>query len=224
MPRAKKENKILEEDNFSLTQFNAFLRFAYCPAEPLVLNSLIKNNSEEYKELSKGLDSASSEYLSGAMRYFYVCYCIEIEDFNKDANNYLYFQLFSQVGDQQSAALPIYGFYTFDSIMTVIKDIDSMFSVENYNKQIFDTFQNDLFGTADQVIKLMQDWTALKLINFNDLYFQDESAIKNLSNLINYNKKNTRKKTIKKNNIKTLNKTKTRKANQKLKIKNEQQL
>lgn len=103
MPRAKKENKILEEDNFSLTQFNAFLRFAYCPAEPLVLNSLIKNNSEEYKELSKGLDSASSEYLSGAMRYFYVCYCIEIEDFNKDANNYLYFQLFSQVGDQQSA-------------------------------------------------------------------------------------------------------------------------
>jgi predicted transcriptional regulator len=89
--------------------------------------------------------------------------------------------------------------------MTVIKDIDSMFSVENYNKQVFDTFQNDLFGTADQVIKLMQDWTALKLINFNDLYFQDDYAIKNLSNLINYNKstiKKTRAKISKKEKLK----------------------
>lgn len=219
MPRAKKENKILKEDNFSLTKFNASLRFAYCPAEPLVLNPLIRNNSEEYKELSKGLDSVSSEYLSEAMRYFYVCYCIEIEDFNKEANNYLYFQLFSQLGDQQSAALPIYGFYTFDSIMTVIKDIDSMFSVENYNKQVFDTFQNDLFGTADQVIKLMQDWTSLKLINFNDLYFQDDYAIKNLSNLINYNKS-----TIKKTRAKISKKEKSKKSKnnyKKLDTKNE---
>lgn len=229
MSRAKKQDKISEKDSLNLNEFNASLRFAYCPAEPLNLNPLIRNSSDEYKELSKGLDSKSSEYLSGAIRYFYVCYCIEVEDFNKDANNYLYFQLFSQVGDQQSAALPIYGFYNFDSIMAVVKDVDSMFSVENYNKQVFDTFQNDLFGTADQIIKLMQDWTTLKLINFNNLYFQDDSAIKNLSNLITYNKKRVIKKPTIKKDSKPLKKKNTiiktskkpRKVNKKLDKKNE---
>jgi hypothetical protein len=155
----------------------------------LTLTPELKHSTEEFKELSKDLDARCTKYLAAAMKYFYVCYCIKIENFNNEENHYLYFQLFSQVGDQQSAALPIYGFYSYESILSIIKDIDSMFLGENYNKQVFDTFQNELYGTADQIIKLMQDWTSLKLLSFNDMYFKNQSAVESLSYLIKYGKK-----------------------------------
>jgi hypothetical protein len=108
-----------------------------------------------------------------------------IENLNLEDNNYFYFQLFSQIGDQQTGATPVYGFYSDKKILESIKDIDSMFAPEKYDKQIFDTFQNELYGKADEIINLMQQWTLLKLQNFNDSYFRDEVAIKNLYQLIN---------------------------------------
>lgn len=189
MPRPKKETKKIEKNDLDLSKFDATLNFAYCPSEALTLTPELKHSTEEFKELSKDLDARCTKYLAAAMKYFYVCYCIKIENFNNKENHYLYFQLFSQVGDQQSAALPIYGFYSYESILSIIKDIDSMFSGENYNKQVFDTFQNELYGTTDQIIKLMQNWTSLKLLSFNDMYFKNQSAVESLSYLIKYGNK-----------------------------------
>jgi hypothetical protein len=210
MPRSKEQTKKIE-NNFDLSKFNAELNFAYCPSEALTLTPELKHSTEEFKELSKDLDARCIKYLAAAMKYFYVCYCIKIENLNNEENHYLYFQLFSQVGDQQSAALPIYGFYSYESILSIIKDIDSMFVGENYNKQLFDTFQNEFCGTADQIIKSMQDWTSLKLLSFNDMYFKNQSAVESLSYLIKYgnkilnkpsDKKETKKKTPLKKKVK----------------------
>lgn len=219
MPRPKKEIKKIKKNDFDLSKFDATLNFAYCPSEALTLTPELKHSTEEFKQLSKDLDERCTKYLAAAMKYFYVCYCIKIENFNNEENHYLYFQLFSQVGDQQSAALPIYGFYSYESILSIIKDIDSMFLGENYNKQVFDTFQNELYGTADQIIKLMQDWTSLKLLSFNEMYFKNQSAVESLSYLIKYGKKILNKSSDKKTTKKRIAPKKKVKA--KLEPKNE---
>lgn len=194
-----------QNSKFDLSKFDAELNFAYCPSKALTLNSSLMLDSNEFKDLSESIDDKSISYLIGCMKYFYICYCVKIVNLKQDHNNYFYFQLFSQIGDQQSAAQPIYGFYTDEKILESIKDIDAMFYPEEYDKQIFDTFQNELFGGADQIAKLMQDWTDLKLLNFKDLYFKDEDAVKNLYKLIESNKDDKkiakRKKTIKTKSI-----------------------
>ena len=190
MEKIKKPQK---KSKYDLSNFDAVLNFAYCPSKALTIEKSLMHNSQEFKELSGSLDDKSTEYMSSAMKYFYICYSITIENINLEDNNYFYFQLFSQIGDQQAAASPVYGFYNDEKVLESIKDIDSMFYPDQYDKQIFDTFQDELFGKADEIIKLMQEWTELKLLSFNNLYFKDESAIDNLRKLIDYNLKKNAK-------------------------------
>ena len=93
------------------------------------------------------------------------------------------------MGEEQAATSPIYGFYSHDEILSMIKDIDAMFDPEWHERQIFESYVQDLSGSADQLIKLMQEWTSLKLLQFNDLYFQDEKAVFSLYKLIEDSKK-----------------------------------
>ena len=206
MEKIKKPKK---KSKYDLSNFDAELNFAYCPSKALTIQESLLTNTEEFKDLASSLDDESTIYMSMAMKYFYICYSITVENLNLEDNNYFFFQLFSQIGDQQTAANPIYGFYNDEKILESIKDIDSMFIPEEYDKQIFDTFQNELFGKADEIINLMQQWTSLKLKSFNDLYFKDEIAVDNLYKLINYNldkNKNSKSstKTIKRKNIKSI--------------------
>ena len=67
-----------------------------------------------------------------------------------------------------------------------------MFNPEKYDKQIFDTFQSEFYASADQIIKLMQDWTKLKLLSFNDLYFKDKKTVESLYKLIEHNNEITK--------------------------------
>ena len=198
-------SKKKQNSEFDLSKFDAVLNFAYCPSIALTIEQPTINNTQEFKELSDSLDDKSTHYMSLAMKYFYICYSITIENINLEDNNYFYFQLFSQIGDQQTAADPIYGFYNDEKILESIKDIDSMFYPDQYDKQIFDTFQDELFGKADEIIKLMQQWTELKLLSFNNLYFKDKSVVDNLYKLIDYNLK----KNAKVADVKTTRKTRS---------------
>jgi len=210
--------KTKSKSEYDLSNFDAVLNFAYCPSIALNIDHSLMINSNEFKQLSESLDDESTRYMSKAMKYFYICYSITIENTQLLHNNYFYFQLFSQIGDQQNAADPIYGFYNDEKILESIKDIDSMFYPEKYDKQIFDTFQSDLCASADQIIKLMQDWTTLKLKSFNDLYFKDKKTVENLYRLIEHNNEITKRnaakikpktnKPVKKAPIKSIKKSK----------------
>jgi hypothetical protein len=54
------------------------------------------------------------------------------------------------------------------------------------HRRVFDTIQNETRGSADDLIKMMQEWTEIKLAYFNNLYFKNEKAIESLYRLINY--------------------------------------
>jgi len=180
------DKKIKNKIEPDISKINAALNFAYCPSAALKINTNYMQNSQEFIDLSKGLDKESVFYMSNAMRYFYICYSLKLEGVNPDfeKSNYFYFQLFSQIGDQQAASQPVYGFFEDEKIFDLIKDIDSLFEPEKYNKQIFDSFQEEIFANASELIKLMQEWTDLKLSVFNNLYFKDANAVENLYKLI----------------------------------------
>ena len=69
--------------------------------------------------------------------------------------------------------------------MSMIKDVDNLFSPDTHEKQVFESYLQELEGDASEIIQLMQNWTSLKLLQFNDLYFQDKEAVRNLYELIN---------------------------------------
>jgi hypothetical protein len=196
MPSTRKTKK----DQFDLSSFEATLNFAYCPFNSLIINPSFIRNSSEFADLSKGLDKKSILYMTNAMRYFYICYSIKLENHPSfKESNYFYFQLFSQIGDQQAASQPVYGFYSDEKILDLIKDIDSMFNPDQYDKCIFDTFQGDMMGKANEIIKLMEEWTKAKLIAFNTSYFSDNKAIENLYLLIKRGRQAESRKLNKKN-------------------------
>jgi hypothetical protein len=159
--------------------------FGFCPTRALTASDELTLNSEEIKLLAKECPRNKIKNILGAFRYFYICYCLKIEELDQDNKNYFYLQTFSQIGDQQTPAAPIYGFYNNEEIMSMIKDVDNLFSPDTHEKQIFESYLQELDGDASQLIELMQNWTSLKLLQFNDLYFQDEDAIHNLYQLIN---------------------------------------
>jgi hypothetical protein len=206
MPNTKKTKK----DQFDLSSFEATLNFAYCPSDSLIINSSLMQNSQEFIDLSKGLDKKSISYMTKAMRYFYICYCIKLENHESfKESNYFYFQLFSQIGDQQTASQPIYGFHSDEKTLDLIKDIDSMFNPDQYDKCIFDTFQGQITAKANEIIGLMEEWTKAKLLTFNNSYFNDNEAVENLYLLIKRgNKAESSKKDKKDKKDKTVGKNK----------------
>lgn len=207
MPNTKKT----KNDQFDLSRFEATLNFAYCPSSSLIINSSLMQNSQEFIDLSKGLDKKSVSYMMKAMRYFYICYCIKLENHESfKESNYFYFQLFSQIGDQQTPAQAFYGFHSDEKILDLIKDIDLMFSPDQYDKCIFDTFQGEMTGKANEIISLMEEWTKAKLITFNNAYFNDNAAIENLYLLIKRGNKAESSKKDKKAKLADKNKDKSK--------------
>ena len=182
-----------ESDDQNLNQFSASLNFAFCPLKALIASKKLIEEEEEFKLILKNHPDVNSEYLLNSFRYFYICYSLKIPDIDKECKNYFYFQLFSQIGDQQSPISPIYGFYSNDQILSMIKDIDNIFHPEMHERQIFESYVDELSGGADELIKLMQDWTSLKLIQFNNFYFQDEHAVSNLYKFLENFEKNSKK-------------------------------
>jgi hypothetical protein len=185
MQNKNTKNKLIHAEQPSLKNFSASLVFGFCPRTALIASTELTSNSEEIKLLAKECPRNKIKNILGAFRYFYICYCLKIEELEQDNKNYFYLQTFSQIGDQQTPAAPIYGFYNNEEIMSMIKDVDNLFSPDTHEKQVFESYLQELDGDASQLIELMQNWTSLKLLQFNDLYFQDEDAIHNLYQLIN---------------------------------------
>ena len=169
----------------ALKDFQASLVFGFCPLNALSASYELFNSSEEIKSIIKECESTDQiENILRSFRYFYICYCLKLEDLNQENKNYFYFQLFSQIGDQQTPTNPVYGFYNNEEIVSMIRDIDNMFSPDSHEKQIFESYVQDFSGNASELIEIMQDWTASKLSQFNDLYFQDKRAIHSLHKLL----------------------------------------
>ena len=185
MQSKNKEKKSIDAEQPSLKNFSASLVFGFCPMEALIASDELTLNSEEIKALIKECPKDKIKNILGAFRYFYICYCLKLEQLDQDNKNYFYLQTFSQISDQQTPAAPIYGFYNNEEIMSMIKDVDNLFNPDTHEKQVFESYLQDLEGDASQLIELMQNWTSLKLLQFNDLYFQDEGAIRNLYELVN---------------------------------------
>lgn len=181
--------KKISQKNQNLNQFSASINFAFCPMRALVASRNLMMENDEIKTTVKDFPEIDAESLLNSFRYFYICYSIKVEDIEQENKDYFYFQLFSQIGEEQAATSPIYGFYSHDEILSMIKDIDAMFNPEWHERQIFESYTEDLNGSADQLIKLMQEWTSLKLLQFNDFYFQDEKAVFSLYKLIEDAKK-----------------------------------
>jgi hypothetical protein len=185
MRSKNKEKKSTDADQPSLKNFSASLVFGFCPTKALAASDELTLNSEEIKLLVKECPRNKVKNILGAFRYFYICYCLKIEELDQDNKNYFYLQTFSQISDQQTPAAPVYGFYNNEEIISMIKDVDNLFNPDSHDKQVFESYLQELEGDASQLIELMQNWTSLKLLKFNDLYFQDEKAIRNLYQLIN---------------------------------------
>ncbi len=185
MQNKNTKGESVDSDQPSLKNFSASLVFGFCPMEALIASDEFTLNSEEIKLLVKECPRDKIKNIIGAFRYFYICYCLKIEELDQDNKNYFYLQTFSQIGDQQTPAAPIYGFYNNEEIMSMIKDVDNLFSPDTHEKQVFESYLQELEGDASELIQLMQNWTLLKLLQFNDLYFQDEGAIRNLYELAN---------------------------------------
>jgi hypothetical protein len=184
MRSKNKEKKSIDYDQPSLKNFSASLVFGFCPTKALMASDELTLNSEEIKLLVKECPRNKIKNILGAFRYFYICYCLKIEELEQDNKNYFYLQTFSQISDQQTPAAPIYGFYNNEEIMSIIKDVDNLFNPDEHEKQVFESYLQELEGDASQLIELMQNWTSLKLLQFNDLYFQDGAAVGNLYELL----------------------------------------
>jgi hypothetical protein len=172
------------QDNYNLKQFPASINFAFCPSKALIASSNLTTEIKEVESIINEYPVLNTGDILNSFRYFYICYSIKVENTDQENKDYFYFQLFSQIGNQQAATSPVYGFYTNDQIISMIKDIDAMFSPERHERQIFESYTEELYGSADQIINLMQEWTSLKLLQFNNLYFQDENAVMTLYKLI----------------------------------------
>jgi len=179
------KGKSIDSDQPSLKNFSASLVFGFCPVGALMASNDLTLKSQEIKSIIQECPEDKIKNILGAFRYFYICYCLKLEELDQVNKNYFYLQTFSQIGDQQTPAEPIYGFYDNEQIMSMIKDVDNLFYPDSHEKQVFESYLQDLEGDASQLIELMQNWTSLKLLQFNNLYFQDGNAIKNLRELIN---------------------------------------
>jgi hypothetical protein len=214
----KKQKKTIELDNLMCE-----INFAYCPLGALKINHGQYNTISEHviREIS-GFDEESSEFLINALRYFYIFYSIKLklndeileETFQGSKNNYFYFQVFAQVGNQNITCPADYGFVDDAELLSTIREVDSLFE-ENHDKNVCDTFNYDINGPSSQVLDMLEEWGQNNLENFQTKdYFADKEAIKNLNLLIEYakNKPIEAKKNTKKSKSAAKNTNKARKS------------
>ncbi len=214
----------MKNNNLKLSDFVGELNFAFCPTSALIASDEFISKNKDVLSIFEEYDIEKIKNIKNAFRYFYICYSISVENINQENKDYFYFQLFLQIGDQQSEMPPIYGFFSYDEIMSFIRDIDAMFVPSIHEKQIFESYTDEIIGTSDIILSLMQDWTTLKLLEFKDLYFRDEDAVfnlyKTLENLNNNTKKPSKSRARRKKESQPADKTK--KTIKKTRIKNKE--
>jgi hypothetical protein len=180
-------------NNNKLADFFGGLNFAFCPSAPIKAENL---NILDYPDMKSFLDifpEEVKEKLIPCLRYFYVCYSINIENIKQENTDYFYFQLFFQLGSQQKPMTPFYGFYKEEEILLMIKEIDGKFGEKMIEKNVFEMYNDEIKGSVDEIAELMQAWTDLKLLEFSKLYALDIETITCMTEFLNFfNKKSTK--------------------------------
>lgn len=178
-----------KKEIFDISVFNSRLNFAFCPSFPLSLSKSNSSNSEIVEELYKKFSNQNKNDLISAVRYFYICYSLKIEDPQFEKQDYFYFQIFSKVAGHLKPHDPVYGFFDREKIYLLIEEINEMFHPSGHDKIILDSFAEDICSDAGSVISELQKWTDLKLLDFNKLYFLDSEVLIHLVKIIDNEKK-----------------------------------
>jgi hypothetical protein len=149
-------------------QSTAILNFAFCPAELLDLDknglygtSLLSDDTVAAKE---ALDN-----LGSYIKYFYVCYSFELDKELYKGKNYFYFQIFYQSGTEQNSFDPFFGIFSENETVNFLNEIDSFFKPDPHEKKMLDNMEMSI-GSCHTLVQLMQQWTAVKIIEFTNEY------------------------------------------------------
>lgn len=180
-----------EQEIFDISVFNSRLNFAFCPSCCL---TALKENYLHYNiadELYKKFPNQDKNDLIFAVRYFYICYSLKIEDPQFENQDYFYFQVFSKLAGHLKPHEPVYGFFDKEKVSSMIQEINEMFSPAGHNKIILDSFAEEIYSDAGTAISELQKWTELKLLEFNKLYFLDSEVLLSLVKIIDNEKKNS---------------------------------
>jgi hypothetical protein len=149
-------------------QSTAVLNFAFCPAQLLDLD---KDSLYGTSILSDDVIAAKDalDNLGSYIKYFYVCYSFELDKEIYNGKNYFYFQIFYQSGMEQNAFDPFFGIYSENETVNFLNEIDSFFQPDPHEKKMFDNTELAI-GSCHTLVQLMQQWTAVKIIEFTNEY------------------------------------------------------
>jgi hypothetical protein len=178
-----------KQEVFDISVFNTRLNFAFCPSCVLELPESNPLYSDIANELHSEFPNQNKNDLILAVRYFYICYSLKIEDPQFENQDYFYFQIFSKLAGHLKPHDPVYGFFDKEKISSMIQEINEMFGSVVHDKIILDSFAEDIYSDAGTVVSELQKWTELKLIEFNKFYFLDSEVLLRLSKIINNEKK-----------------------------------
>lgn len=195
MTKNNKQKRSLQknlENEINFDETAASLNFAFCPTFPLRANNktkqesgLFNNNLNENEILDSLLDIG---------RHFYICYSFKFDNYEQD---YFFFQSFSATGFKFAESEPLFGFFSKDQILTLISQIDEIFLPSKHDKQIYDSYINEVESSADYLLAVMAEWTKLKLEGFEYLYLTSEDVTKQIEDLTEQIKKTAVSKTRK---------------------------
>jgi hypothetical protein len=172
----------MENEMTNPLQSIATLNFAFCPAELLDLDEKSFGQSSIFGDLfsqtapadgkeenERDSDADLIDYFKNYIKYYYVCYSFELDENLYGGKSYFYFQIFYQAGTEQGFFEPFFGIFSEKEIFDFLKDVDSLFSPDPHEKIMFDNTESPT-GSCQLMVQLMQQWTALKLIEFNNEY------------------------------------------------------
>jgi hypothetical protein len=207
-----------KKEVFDISVFNSHLNFAFCPSSALKLPESSPLFNDIANELYSEFPNQNKNDLMLAVRYFYVCYSLKIEDLQFGNQDYFYFQVFSKLAGYLKPHEAIYGFFDKEKISSMIQEINETFNPAGHEKMILDSFAEDICLDAGTAISELQKWTELKLVNFNKFYFLDSEVLLYLSKIIDNEKKfsdfqKNKKRTNKKNPVSDDEKKQNRKKN-----------
>lgn len=178
-----------KEEKVDLSDFNCRINFAFCPSKAV---SAFKNSdfqNRQIENLIKEFPNQDKNNLTSALRCFYICYSLRIENENFKNQDYFYFQIFSKIAGHLKSENPFYGFFESEKIPLMIQEINEMFDPKNHDKVILDSFGEDIYSNTNNIIAELQKWTDLKLIDFNKSYFLDTEVLISLVKIIESEKK-----------------------------------
>ena len=200
-------------DSYNPLDSPALLNFAFCPAELLNLNEKVFYSNPLFKDkkenplIESTVDFSIFDNFKKYIKYFYVCYSFELDGELYKNKSYFYFQVFYQAGIEQGSFDPFFGIFSEKEIVDFLRETDSFFNPDPHNKKLFDNIELAT-GSCHTLVQLMQHWTTVKLIEFNNEYL---STIKNMLAKNTFFEKEIFKKQTKEIKIKNKPKSKSKK-------------